>query len=357
MRVLFVNDNMSLGGVQSVNQTLQNKLKQNIKCEYFVYSNRKAYFKPKTKINIAKISIISRILRKFKHGDRVVQDANYLIDFLKESEFDVVVLQAEKILLAPFISKEFPNIKLVGWAHSSADAYYNQYFVRKIENFRESLRTLDQLICLTKEDSGIFSKDIAHCTIIPNPINIKNAESSSLKSKKISFTGRLLVETKGIDILIKLADLIPNEWTIEVAGDGNRKENKKIRNLLKKIDNHGKIKFVGRIEGDKLRDHYKESSIFISTSRIEGFGVVILEAMEYGLPIVSTPTSGSKEILNNGEFGFITSDFTEKEIADKLFMLINNYNLRKEYQEKSLKRVLEYDVNRISKLWISEVFS
>jgi Glycosyltransferase len=103
--------------------------------------------------------------------------------------------------------------------------------------------------------------------------------------------------------------------------------------------------------GKALKKHYLKSSIYLMTSRYEGFGLVLLEAMNFGLPIIAFSQSGSKEILNNGKYGILVSNGDVEAMYEKLLDFINDVNLREEYQQKSIKRVKDFSLDAITKQW------
>ena len=91
----------------------------------------------------------------------------------------------------------------------------------------------------------------------------------------------------------------------------------------------------------------------MSTSRWEGFGLVLLEAMSFGLPIIAFKQSGSKDILNDGEFGVLVKQGDVLELSRKLNYLINDIEVRRNFQKKSLERVNKYTPDKILKMWLN----
>src|SRR5699024_31896 len=102
-------------------------------------------------------------------------------------------------------------------------------------------------------------------------------------------------EQKGLDYLIEIGKVLNENWEILVAGDGADKDT--FNQMIKENYLEDKIILKGSLKSEELVDLYKSGSIFISTSRWEGFGLVITEAMSFGLPIVSFNNSGPREIL------------------------------------------------------------
>ena len=107
---------------------------------------------------------------------------------------------------------------------------------------------------------------------------------------------------------------------------------------------------MGRI--DDVKKYFLESSIFVSTSRWEGFGLVITEAMECGLPVVAFDNSGPKEIINKNEVnGILVPNHDIEIFAEKLFELINNEKKRKSISYNAILRAKDFNVKNIIKEW------
>ena len=87
------------------------------------------------------------------------------------------------------------------------------------------------------------------------------------------------------------------------------------------------------------------------TSRWEGFGLVLTEAMSFGLPIISFDNSGANEVLDNGKYGLLVEQGNVENFSKELNRMISSYELRKEYSQKSLERIIDFDIEHIIKQW------
>jgi len=109
---------------------------------------------------------------------------------------------------------------------------------------------------------------------------------------------------------------------------------------IKELDQN--IKFQGTVIGNKKADFLLSSDIFVLPSYNEGQPLVIIEAMAAGLPIITTDTGTIKEMVIDGENGFIVKKKTPKEIAEKIIILLEDEKLRREMGQKSRERFLKY---------------
>lgn len=101
-----------------------------------------------------------------------------------------------------------------------------------------------------------------------------------------------------------------------------------------------------------IKDKYLESSIMLLTSRSEGFGMVLIEAMECGLPCVSFDCpSGPADIIKNDEDGFLINLEDVNAMTDKISLLIENKELRKTMGEHAKKNVKRFSPDNIVRLW------
>ena len=102
----------------------------------------------------------------------------------------------------------------------------------------------------------------------------------------------------------------------------------------------------------KIEEKYAESSIFLLSSRYEGFGMVFIEAMSFGIPCVSFVCNyGPSDIIRNNEEGFLVTNGNEKELAEKLQLLMKNETLRLQMGKKARENVQRFLPENVVKQW------
>ncbi|MDI6730793.1 MAG: glycosyltransferase, partial [Candidatus Altarchaeum sp.] len=180
-----------------------------------------------------------------------------------------------------------------------------------------------------------------------NKSNIENYDeiekirkNLDLENKKIIlFVGRL-VQYKGVEYLLKSFKEVEknfNDVVLLIIGDGPLRKN--LENLTFGSNN---IKFLGKVEN--LNPYYALCDIFVlpSISRQEAFGLVLIEAMYFGKPCITTNIeSGMKYVVDYGDAGILVKEKNTEELKNAIENLIVNENLRKEIGKKARKRVLE----------------
>jgi len=168
------------------------------------------------------------------------------------------------------------------------------------------------------------------------PLKEKLAIRKQLKvptGKIVLFCVRNLVQRMGLENLINALKIViknaPDIYLI-IGGEGSLKD--ELISLTRNLDVKEYIKFVGFIPDEQLPDYYGMADLFVlPTKELEGFGLVTLEAMASGLPVVGTPVGGTKEILGNFDPSFLFKGTDSNSIAE---LILKNYLLIKQNPEK-----------------------
>lgn len=362
--IIFLVNNLALGGLEKVNVSIANNISlsynttlYSLKADSYGYdfSNTLTYIEGKSSfINCVKHPMLTC---KALYGKTLIQKKNLNLKNITTSinfkNFDSIILSEADILYAPQILEINPNIKIIGWIHSTFDSYKNKYMKDSYKEFLDSLNVVDKLIVLTNSDKKSFMKVHSNVIKINNPVTIEYEKNNLIEKKNtkiISFVGRLDYQIKGLDFLLEIAQYLPQEWKIFIAGDGpdkNRFEaDIKHKNLCDKFE------LKGILKKNDLIQHYKQSELFILTSRWEGFGLVITEAMNFGLPVIAFDSEGPREIIGkNNEYGILVKSGNVMEFVEWINKMIEDKELRNQYSKKSLERREDYQLENIGKQW------
>ena len=227
---------------------------------------------------------------------------------------------------------------------------YNYIRKQWINAAIKELRHLSKFVVLTHEDAISWS-ELDNVVVIPNPTPFFPDSVSDCSQKKIVAVGRY-VELKGFDKLItawrKVVDKNP-DWILKIYGDGEMRES--LQQQIKTL-NLTKNCFLEHAVSDIVAK-YLESSIFVLTSRTEGFGMVIVEAMACGLPVVSFACPcGPRDIISNGIDGFLVEVGDIDGLVEKLDFLIENQKYRKEFGHMARFNASKYKIESIGELWV-----
>lgn len=222
-----------------------------------------------------------------------------------------------------------------------------KYWRKKIDH---KVKKLAALVLLTQHDANSWD-GLAKTVVIPNSLPFYPPHGSSCENKQVIFVGRLN-EQKGLEYLVdtwmKVNQKHP-DWVLHVFGDGEQKQL-----LLQMIKEAGlECAIIVNQPTPMIMEMYLESSIFLLTSRFEGFGMVIIEAMICGLPVVSFDCPwGPADIIRDGEDGFLVEYLNTDEAAQRVCQLIESAMLRKNMGVKARLNVQRYNRDVVMKQWI-----
>ena len=211
------------------------------------------------------------------------------------------------------------------------------------------LKKLDQFVVLTDEDRRNWH-ELDNVTTIPNPLNVFPTIESNQSARKVIAAGRYCYQ-KGFDLLLR-AWAIVNEkhkdWHLDIYGAGKNVEYKNLVNTLNICQNVGI-----NPPTDNIYAKYADASIFVFSSRFEGFGMALLEAMATKLAVVPFACPcGPKDIISDGNDGVLVTNEDIQELADKICYLIENEEERKSMAENAKLKAMQYSVDNIMHRWI-----
>ncbi len=202
----------------------------------------------------------------------------------------------------------------------------------------------DGFVVLTptcKEDWGNRSNIV----VIPNPLEHIPKNKTSLSNKRAICVGTLN-HNKGYDLLLESLALIKNEdWHIDIYGKGDPEE---YINLVKKLDlSLEKICFKGTTKN--IANEYLSSDFLILPSRTEGFGMVLIEAMSYGLPCIAFDCpNGPKHLIDHKKNGFLVKNGDVNEMAYYIKTMLNT-------QSEQMQIMSSYAQNKINSYTMDEI--
>ena len=167
-----------------------------------------------------------------------------------------------------------------------------------------------------------FKKEILK---INNGVEITEIQKETLDKPEINLiiVSRLVIQ-KNIDLVINALKILNNvNLKLNIIGEGN--EISKLEKVINDFNLHKQVKLLGKIDNNEISKFLSNSDIFIQASDYEGLPHSVLEAINYEVPILSTEAGGCKDLLNDGERGFIISSPPNKNlIAKNIKFIINN---------------------------------
>lgn len=208
----------------------------------------------------------------------------------------------------------------------------------------------DRCVVLTHEAMEQWG-NMSNLEAIPNAITHVPSVSAVNDSHRVIAVGRLIYE-KGFDRLLKAWALLPDDvrrdWRLDIFGGGEQEAS--LNALIKElgIDHSAKICPPTRM----IFEEYAKSSFLVTTSRSEGFGMVILEAMSCGIPVISYDFQcGPREIIQDGINGFLVQKGNIEALSEKILFLIQNPDLRNRLASNAKEVRTTFSEDRIMHMW------
>lgn len=211
------------------------------------------------------------------------------------------------------------------------------------------LKKLDRFVVLTEKDRNLWT-ELNNVEVIPNPLPFMPASVSPLTEKRVIAVARYSHE-KGIDLLLQAwaeVEKRTEQWRLEVFGDGDTTAFEALMDQLG-IDRN-RCKLNGRTS--EIEQEYLKSSMAVCSSRFEGFGMIIVEAMACGLPVVSFDCPwGPRSIIKDGEDGILVENGRVDKLADALVTLIHDNDKRNTIARNAIQNVKRFQIERIAEQW------
>ena len=370
MNICFVANCFGLGGLEKVNAFVGNELNKAPATNIFFYSilNQKPFYELEGAVEyFPGYSLVSKVFRRFMKVEMLLKKGSYtpsiydkellhhLIQFTKRNEIKVVVLNNLLAGYLPYLKRKLPQVKFIAWMHGNPYQLLSPNLTSGVKNqtldsFKKGLHLADQIVCLVEEDKKGFAKLNPLVRALNNPLTLSVSGRCDLNATNLAFLGRMDWQEKGLDYLVEIVQKLPAPWTLSVGGAGADEE--KFLNALKEKGIRHKVNYVGQLDDQGIKDFFEQASMYLMTSRYEGFGLVLTEAMSFGLPILAFEQTGANAILESGKHGILIKNGDVDAMMIEINKLISDKQLRRYYQEKSLKRVQDFKIETIASQWM-----
>ena len=214
----------------------------------------------------------------------------------------------------------------------------------------KTVRRFDKFVVLTEEDKGYWG-NLPNITVIPNANTFATSQAAALENKKVIAIGRYTYQ-KGFERLIEAWNILSPGfpgWKLDIIGNGEERD--KLQDLIHAYHLDGQVTLVSPTKSiDKV---YLDASLLAMSSRYEGLPMVLLEAQAFGLPIVSFACKcGPKDIVTDGETGFLAAENDIKGLAQQMAKLMENTQLRKQMGRKAKEASRRYAEDTVMAKWM-----
>ena len=251
---------------------------------------------------------------------------------------DVIIMSHINLLLAGWILKKIkPSIRIVLFAHGIEVWGKKKIYRRKMLHFCDEIIAVSGFTKNRMEiENGVSEKLVSvlnNCLdpFLPLPHNVKLRidlkEKYGIKSSdKILFTlSRLSTREryKGYDKVMQAMVNLPANIKYLIAGSYDETEKIHIASLIEELKLENRVILAGYIPDEEVAEHFVLSDCYVMPSIKEGFGIVFIEAMFYGKPVIAGNADGSVDALHNGELGLLVNPTSVGEIRIAIEMVLS----------------------------------
>jgi len=330
--------------------------------EWYYHINPKVHW-VNFDINFDELDTMPLLKKLFFYQQKQRRYKKMFTDYLMKVRPDITVSTVRREI--NFINDIPDGSKKVGEIHfnrfnyrnihiSFLSASLNHYLSRKwMSSLVRQIARLDSFIVLTHKDAANW-KELTNVQVIPNFVTHIPTQISNCANKQVIAAGRY-DKVKGFDMLIKAWSEVYKkhpDWNLDIYGAGNREEYQQMTDelgLSKVVHCNGPV--------SNIDSKYADSSLFVLSSRYEGFPMVLPEAMAAGLPIVAFDCPcGPSDIIHNNEDGILVEEENVQELAQGICYLIEKECERKAFGNNARRNVRRFSQGNVMEQW-TDLFS
>lgn len=356
MKLLYITNGINgAGGLERVLSIKASYLVEHYNYKVTIVSlndgNNKPFYEFSNKISFKNISVKGNVWQyctSYRKG---------LSHIVTRTNPDIIIICDDglKAFFIPiFLSKKVPIIyerhvsKEIEMNHEYP--FWKKTLIKAKWKLMESLAQRFQKFVVLTEGNTKEWKMLKNLEVIPNPLSFYPEESSALQNKKLIAVGRHAYQ-KGYDRLLQAWKMVHEkypDWHLEIYG--KIEANNSIKKLAQNLEIGKCVTFYP--PANDIQSKYMDASIYVMSSRYEGFGMVLIEAMACGLPCVSFDCNyGPSDIIDHGHDGLLVENGNIKELAEALIKLVDNYDLRLKLGSNAKENVKRFLPETVVKKW------
>lgn len=308
-------------------------LSENVKVTYLNQfgPNKVQFMKALRTFNLFKIfkeSIISLKILFYKTYS--------LNNYLKQNNnLDIVI--STRVIFNKSVSRNCKD-NVIKIAEEHQEHLNNKRYLKKM---KKNTKDFDWLLPVSKSLTSFYSIFFKENTVkvkhMPNSFGVSTGLKSSSDSRTIVSVGRMEPE-KAFEDLLKVLKILQEktpDWNAIIIGNGSQLD--ALKNYRDSLNLQNNVSFIGYQPEEKIFEYLSSSAIFVMCSLEESFGISLLEALSVGLPsVVFDSANGFKEILDGSSAGVLISGRSIQKMADSIFTLLQNKNLREKMSEEGI---------------------
>ncbi len=285
-------------------------------------------------------------------------------DILNKKGYDIVHLNGPFFPNLSFFAMKYSNVPIVATFHTASENKFHIFSGIYKHIFKEYYKKINVKIAVSRHAMDTYKQFIENdFEIIPNGVDVERFKPEGEKVEwmkdlnTILFVGRL-DKRKGLDRLLKAFLIVLKEVDARIVVVGKGPLFPKYASFVRRNKIEDKVHFVGKVSPNDLPKYYRSATIYTSPATgNESFGIVLLEAMASGCPVIASNIKGYNEVIKDGENGILVDTKDSKIYAEKITRLLREKDLRETLQKGALKEINEkYRWNKVV-LQINEIYN
>lgn len=277
-----------------------------------------------------------------------------------------IIKSVSPTIIVAFLPRMFFDVKIASWGLKipiiASDHTSMQYDAGLFTNYirLNFYAKADALTILTKKDANYLGSKLPNKIVVYNPLTYPVLDVQPQRRKNILCAGRINQwDVKGFDRIIKIWGAIHSkypDWQLEIAGPCDEKHKNELYKLATECGISDSFKILGLVVD--MKSLYAETTIFALPSRVEGFPMVLLEAMSQGCACISFEMKGAiNEIIQNNVDGIIVKDDDLCCFQRELERMIANSELLEQLSKNAINSVQKFSVEVFVNQWIKIITS
>lgn len=365
MKLLYVENSLSIhGGVERVLTDKLNWLVEEGNCEVSLITANQGdhpiVFPLNPKVQCHDLGIIFYQVYRYK-GWRRYRLMFQLHKLFRQRMAEIVsvfspdIIVCTRLDVVPDVIKVRKDIPVVYESHSSFSSYkYEKYTWAQILHIKychRALKKVQMIVALTEGDALEWENVTQTVCVIPNIVHLNDTNHfSDCHSKSAIFVGRYSYQ-KDIRSLLRIWEMVHQrhkDWVLHIFGDYGDQQ----VTIRQEIERMGANVMMHQ-PTTLIDEEYLRSSMLLMTSRFEPFGLVLPEAMSYGLPVIAFDCPyGPADIISERKDGFLIKNRDINDYVEKVCLLMENEDLRIKMGQAGILSSQRFKANNIMPQWI-----
>ncbi len=291
----------------------------------------------------------------------LLKNAFYPEEYLEEwaarinrEEYDLMIaVSGANTILLGYIADRI-RAKCISWEHSSFEGYFDRktgYYRNRMEVYRSCASKLSARVVLNRDIAHKYAVRLGLDTVlIPNPKSFSSEKKADMDSRCFVTCGRVERE-KGYDDLIEAFALFHEKnraWKLLIIGGGSMEQ--KLHALIQERKLDDCVTITGYIH--EVKENLLKGSVFMMTSRWEGFPMTVTEALEMGLPVIAYDIPAMEPLVTDGTEGRIVPAFQRDRLVEAMEEITADPAMRRRMSENALAKAQTLRPEEIVKQWL-----